>query len=146
MGLISGYHLGERQPNEPCGAFFINYETGVKPEIASGSYIDGVVDCIHKITVEKDVFTGHAIMLLTGSHDYTRFGDERKATGGGGSIYIEEGAWIASGAIVCGPCRIGKHSVIGAGSVLVGKDIPPYQLWAGNPCHFIKEIPHENCT
>ena len=30
---------------------------------------------------------------------------------------------------------------IGAGSV-VTKDIPPYQIWAGNPARFIKERVH----
>lgn len=34
---------------------------------------------------------------------------------------------------------IGEGSVLGAGSVLV-RDIPPYQVWAGNPAAKIKDI------
>lgn len=33
---------------------------------------------------------------------------------------------------------IGKGAIIGAGSV-VTKDIPPYQVWAGNPARYIKD-------
>ena len=124
------------------GQTFINRETGIEPDIAEGVTIAGLIDCIHKVTIEKDVFTGHDVFLLTGGHDYTKFGEERKKRGRGGPITIREGVWIASRAIIIGPCEIGKHSVIGAGSV-VSKDIPAYQIWAGNPVQFIKEIPHD---
>ena len=43
--------------------------------------------------------------------------------------------------IICNSVRIGKGAIVGAGSV-VTKDIPPYQVWAGNPAHFIKERVH----
>lgn len=121
---------------------FINRETGTEPDIAEGVYVNGLVDCIHKVTIEKDAFFGHDVMLLTGGHDYTKFGEERRRVGSGGPIYIEEGAWIASRATIIGPARIGKHAVVGAGSV-VSKDIPAYQVWAGNPVRFIKDIPHD---
>jgi len=35
--------------------------------------------------------------------------------------------------------RIGDGSVLGAGSVLT-KDVPPGQVWAGNPAHFIRDV------
>lgn len=111
-------------------------------DIADGVSLNGVVDCIHKITIEKDAFFAHDVMLLTGGHDYTKFGEERKGSSAGGPIIIREGAWIASRAIIIGPCEIGKHSVIGAGAV-VSKDIPEYQVWAGSPARFIKDIKHE---
>lgn len=115
---------------------------GVQPTIADNVHVNGIVDCIHKITIEKDVFFGHDVMLITGSHDYNKFGEDRKKQGGGGPITIREGAWIATRALICGPCEIGKHAVVGAGSVLIGKNVPEYQLWGGNPCRFIKIIPH----
>lgn len=120
---------------------FINKEGGIEPEIAEGVYVNGLVDCIHKVTIERNVFFGHDVMLLTGSHDYTVFGEERKKRGGGGPITIREGAWIATRAIILGPCEIGKHAVVGAGSV-VTKDIEEYTVVAGNPAKIIKIIPH----
>jgi len=35
---------------------------------------------------------------------------------------------------------IGEGSVLGAGSVLL-RDIPPYEVWAGNPASKIKDLP-----
>ncbi len=35
--------------------------------------------------------------------------------------------------------RIGDGSVLGAGSVLT-RDVPPRQVWAGNPAHFIRNV------
>lgn len=54
-----------------------------------------------------------------------------------GNVVIEDDVFIGIGAIICNSVTIGKGAIIGAGSV-VTKDIPPYQVWAGNPAHFIK--------
>ena len=58
-----------------------------------------------------------------------------------GEIIIKEHAFLGARTIITKSVTIGKHSVVGAGSV-VTKDIPPYQIWAGNPAKFIKEIKH----
>ena len=47
-------------------------------------------------------------------------------------IHIEEGASIGAGCVIRGGVKLGRYSMIGAGSV-VTKDIPPYTLWYGNP-------------
>lgn len=119
---------------------FVNPD-GVKPEIDESSAIDGVIDCIHKVIVEKDVFSGHSIWILTGGHNYEKFGEERKREGAGGPVTIHEGVWIGSGAMIIGPCEIGKHSVIGAGAVVRGF-VGEYEVWIGNPAFKLKDIPH----
>lgn len=121
------------------GVCYFNLETGITPEIDDSVGFIGTIDCIHKITIEKDVFTGHDVMLLTGAHDYTKFGNERKKSTSGGGIHIKEGVWLASRCIILGGVTIGEHSVVGAGSV-VTHDVPPYTLVAGNPAKVIKEI------
>lgn len=55
-----------------------------------------------------------------------------------GKIKIEEDVFIGANSIITKPLTIGKGSIIGAGSV-VTKDIPPYQIWAGNPARYIKD-------
>ena len=54
-----------------------------------------------------------------------------------GKVIIEDDVFIGVNTVICNSVRIGKGSIIGAGSV-VTKDIPPYQVWAGNPAHYIK--------
>lgn len=55
-------------------------------------------------------------------------------------IYVDDDAWIGAGAIIFPGIRIGKGSIIGAGSV-VRHDTEPYCVYAGVPAKKIKEIP-----
>ena len=41
-------------------------------------------------------------------------------------VFIEDHVFIGQGATILGGCRIGHHSVIGAGVVLKSKIVPPY--------------------
>lgn len=53
------------------------------------------------------------------------------------SIYIEDGAFIGGNSIILKGVKIGKNSVVGAGSV-VTRDIPDGEIWAGNPARKIR--------
>lgn len=55
-----------------------------------------------------------------------------------GRIVIEEDVWIGSNSIILSGVRIGRGSIIGAGSV-VTKDIPAYCIAVGNPARVIKK-------
>jgi acetyltransferase-like isoleucine patch superfamily enzyme len=52
-------------------------------------------------------------------------------------IVIEDDVWIGANTIVLPGVRIGRGSVIGAGSI-VTKDVPPMVIAAGNPARVIK--------
>lgn len=52
-------------------------------------------------------------------------------------VIIEDDVWVGYGAIILIGVKIGKGSVIAAGSV-VTKDIEPYSIVGGNPTKFIK--------
>jgi serine acetyltransferase len=54
-------------------------------------------------------------------------------------IFIEDEAWIGARCIIMKGVRIGKGSIIGAGSVVV-KDVPPYMLAVGNPAKPLKKV------
>jgi acetyltransferase-like isoleucine patch superfamily enzyme len=130
------------EQNHSCGAKLINVVPGyTDPEIADGVGISGVIDCQGHVKIEKDVFSGHDIKILTGSHNYYMFGEERKKAGIIKGVHIKEGAWLCTGCIILQGVTIGKHSVVGAGSV-VRDNIGDYEFWAGVPAKKIKDIPH----
>lgn len=52
-------------------------------------------------------------------------------------IVIEDDVWIGSRSLIMKGVRIGHGAIIAAGSV-VTKDVPPYEIWGGNPAHFLK--------
>lgn len=54
-------------------------------------------------------------------------------------VIIEEDAFIGAMSIILKGVRIGKCSVVGAGS-LVSKNIPDGEVWGGNPAQFIKKL------
>lgn len=52
-------------------------------------------------------------------------------------IIIEDNVFIGAGSIVLKGVHVGQGAVIGAGSVIT-KNIPPNEVWAGNPARFIR--------
>jgi len=94
-----------------------------------------------RIVIEENAFFGYNVSLLTGRHDITQFGKERKRAvpASGCDIVIRTGAWVATHAIILGPCEVGEHAVVAAGSV-VTRDVPPYHVVAGHPARTIRRL------
>ncbi len=96
-----------------------------------------------EVTIGRWAFFGHGVSVFTGTHDINTFGRARQITvpKSGRDVVIEEGVWVSSNATIVGPCRIGKHAVVGVGS-LVFSDVPPYTVVAGVPARVLRTIPH----
>jgi acetyltransferase-like isoleucine patch superfamily enzyme len=79
-----------------------------------------------RVVIGDYAFFGHDVLLLTGTHDFRATGPDRQVPriDQDRTIVIESGAWIASRAVIIGPCRIGANAVIGCGCV-VDFDVPP---------------------
>ena len=93
-----------------------------------------------KITICEYAFFGHNVSLLTGSHNLSKKGEERQCPALEiNDICVMRGAWIASNAVVIGPCVIGENAVIAAGSIVI-HDVPPGAMVAGNPATIKKMI------
>ena len=94
------------------------------------------------VTIGEHAFFGHNVSILTGTHDWTKFGAERQVAvpSSGRDVVIEEGAWLSSHVIVVAPCRIGAHSVVGVASLVLG-DVEPYTVVAGSPAKVLRQIP-----
>lgn len=95
-----------------------------------------------EITVAEYAFFGHAVSVLTGTHDITKFDRERQigVPKSGRDVVIGRGVWVSSNAMVLGPCRIGEHAVVAAASVVTG-DVAPYTVVAGIPARPVKTLP-----
>jgi acetyltransferase-like isoleucine patch superfamily enzyme len=94
------------------------------------------------VTIGEYAFFGHNVSVLTGTHDWTKFSAERQVAvpSSGRDVVIEEGAWLSSHVVVVGPCRIGAHSVVGVGSLVLG-DVEAYTVVAGSPAKVLRQIP-----
>ncbi len=58
-------------------------------------------------------------------------------------VCIEDNVWIGGGVKIMGGVRIGKNSIIAAGSIIT-RSIPEGVLAAGNPCRIIRSLRPED--
>lgn len=65
--------------------------------------------------------------------DNDAFFDWRRGT----PVNIGHDTWLGHGAIVLPGRSVGDGAVVGAGAV-VTKNVPPYEIWAGNPAKLIR--------
>ena len=93
------------------------------------------------IVLRDGVILGHEVMFLTGRHEMGVHGISPEPSSQGG-IIVEQGAWVASRALILGGVTIGEGSIIGAGSV-VTQSVPPHEFWAGNPARRSKSLAPE---
>lgn len=87
-----------------------------------------------KIIIEDNVQIAANVQLLSNNHDeYDRQILICKP------VVIKKGAWIGAGASILPGVTVGKHAIVGAGSV-VTKDVPDYAVVVGNPAKIIKTL------
>lgn len=93
------------------------------------------------VSIGDYTFLGHGVSLLTGTHDLSKKDLERQTAipEEGRDIKIGRGVWIASHALILGPCEIGDNAVIGAGSVATGM-IEADSFYAGIPAKIKRKI------
>ena len=103
--------------------------------IYNGVGVDSVAP--DKIYIGNHVAITAGVKILTHYLDPKEKGNKFRF----GEVHIEDDVFIGVNVIICNAVTIGKGAIVGAGSV-VTKDIPPYQVWAGNPARFIKERAH----
>ena len=58
-----------------------------------------------------------------------------------GCVSIGRGVFIGANCVICKPVSIGDGAIVAAGSIVLN-DIPPYEIWGGNPAHFLKKRNH----
>lgn len=90
-----------------------------------------------KITIGENVLFGNNVNVIATERDYKKQDviinkqDLKR-----GEVIIGDDVWIGTQAIILPNVTIGKGAVIGAGAV-VTKNVPDYEVWAGNPASCI---------
>lgn len=119
-----------------------------KSIIGNNVYIGKYCSIETDIKIDDDVLIGNNVGLIGKyDHDYTVIGksikdspwigdDNYNFKGNGLKITIERDVWIGFGAIVLSGVKIGRGSIVAAGS-LVNRDVEPYSIVAGNPARVI---------
>lgn len=84
---------------------------------------------------------GNWTTLATGCVILTHFIDTKLPPPGFsfkyGKVKIGYACFIGANTIICNSVEIGDNSIVAAGSV-VTKNIPPNEIWGGNPAKYIK--------
>lgn len=108
---------------------------GANCKISSHSF---VCEGVH---IGDGVFVGHGVTFINDLYPAAVNADGSMKTDKDWQMvetYIEDGAAIGSGATIMGGVRIGKNSLVGAGSVVLN-DVPEGATVVGNPAKIVKK-------
>ncbi|MGN0579553.1 MAG: acyltransferase [Ruminococcus sp.] len=75
--------------------------------------------------------------IRSSSKDYADAGKKK--------IIIGDYSFIGTNVIILKGSKIGKYSIVGAGSVVAGT-IPDYEIWGGNPAKYIRRLTEKEIT
>lgn len=121
----------------------INVEKGAVfgSKVSLGSHSGIGVDCqlYGPVKIGEYVNMGPEVIVYTQNHrfDKTDIPMQFQGYSGINPVVIEDDVWLGRRVIILPGVRIGKGSVIGAGSVLA-KSVPEYSVVVGNPARVIK--------
>lgn len=127
--------------NTKLGAFVEvqkNATIGKNCKISSHTFI------CEGVTIGDNCFIGHSVTFINDNYPRAvnsegNLETEEDWAGRFVKTNIGDNVSIGSNATILGGLNIGEGSIVGAGSV-VTKDIPPHQIWAGNPAKMLRNI------
>ncbi len=108
--------------------------------IGENTIISGecIFDARQGISIGSCVNIANEVFIYTMEHDI----DDPFFAATGGSVVIEDYAYIGPRVTILPGVRIGYGAVVGAGAV-VTKDVPPYMFVGGVPAKVIRERSHD---
>lgn len=134
---IYGCEIGD---NTKIGAFV---EIQKKAVIGKNCKISSHTFICSGVKIGNNCFIGHGVVFINDNYPQSvslanRLETENEWNKRFVKTVIEDNVSIGSNCTVLGNIKIGRNSLLGAGSV-VTKNIPAGQIWAGNPAKFIRK-------
>ena len=147
-------HIGKNFYVGKGWRFYVYEKTGMKGDF--GKIIIGnnvtmqervYISSMESVTIGNDVLFGGDIMINDNNHgmDPRKGGSYSKQNMTWKAISIGDGVWIGEKVCILAGSKIGKRSIIGAGSVVTG-EIPEYSIAVGIPARVIKVWNSETAT
>lgn len=141
-GVVIGFHRWRRGLKNVDPRAFVQNSADVKRDLVAHAYAYVGPDCLlgPKVTLEKYVMLGPRVMIVGADHRIDLPGTPAIFAGRPTleETVVEADAWLGAACIVMAGVRIGRGSVIAAGSV-VTKDVPPYEIHGGIPAKLIRQ-------
>ena len=124
---------------------WLSDDPGATPQLCLGKDVfvgrNTFLGSYQPLTIGANTLIGAYSYIITGNHDFARRDLPIVQQGyTGAPVDIGEGVWLGTQVIVLPGVSIGQGAIIGAGSV-VTRNVPAYQIWAGNPAKWIKDRP-----
>lgn len=91
-----------------------------------------------KIHLAKGCYIGPNVGLITSNHQLDNLDSHTQ----GKEIVINENCWIGMNSVILPGVKLGKNTIVGAGSVVTKSYLEGNIVIAGNPAKFIKKLHH----
>ena len=127
---------------DDCGEW-VNIEKGAHfgdgLRIGNGSGIGAYSIIPSDVVIGENVMMGQECLMYTQNHQFsdTAIPMCKQGMQDPQQIVIGNDVWIGARVVILPGVHVGNGAIIGAGAV-VTKDIPPFEIWGGNPAHFLK--------
>lgn len=126
------------------GGLFIPYIRKKGVTVGEGTAFMGIpiIDLTRPYLIEigRNCVFSADVTLLTHGFDFCVLREKYgEVIGSSGKVVIEDNVFVGARTVILKGTRIGKNSIIGAGSI-VTHDIPPNSVAAGNPCKVIMTL------
>jgi acetyltransferase-like isoleucine patch superfamily enzyme len=117
-----------------------------EPEIGEGTWIGPftLLDGVGGLTIGKGCDIGVCVNIISHSTTKRCLTERKYSQIEKCPTVIEDYCFVAMGATILMGCRIGHHSIVAAGSVVLEHTvIPPYSLVAGVPARVVRSLEQE---
>lgn len=135
--------VSDENRNPTAGGHHTHLVAGPKGKLTIGNQVGisyAYIVAHNSVTIEDNVLIGADTKIWdTDFHPVDFNGRMNREEPHTKPVCIREGAFIGACSLILKGVTVGRHSVVGAGSV-VTHDIPDGEVWAGNPAKFIKKI------